>query len=115
MKDTPTTDLEFMANTPIFLKKSWYKKTMKELNLSKISAENGLIYGLAWARIAATAMQDEIDVKRYYEERDKKRAEEHAIVVIRKVLKLDKLTIEEIAEMTDTSIDFVLDVKAKMT
>jgi DNA-dependent RNA polymerase auxiliary subunit epsilon len=111
MKDTHIIDLEKRAYTPLFLKKSWYKKTIKELNSSKISAENGLIYGLAWARIAATAMQDKIDVKRYYAERDA----EHKAVLVEKALKTNKLTIEEIADISDASIDFVLVIKAKMT
>jgi predicted transposase/invertase (TIGR01784 family) len=68
MKNAHTLDLENRANFPAFLKKSWYAKTMKELNLSKMSSENRLVYELAWARIAATAMQDEIDTKRWKEE-----------------------------------------------
>jgi predicted transposase/invertase (TIGR01784 family) len=107
MKNAHTIDLENRANVPAFLKKSWYSKTMKELNLSKMSAENRLIYELAWARIAATATQDEIDVKRWKSERDAE--------VIKKALKLGKLTIEEIAEIHDTSVDFVLSIQSKMS
>jgi predicted transposase/invertase (TIGR01784 family) len=107
MKNAHTIDLDDRAKMPAFWKKSWYDKTMKELNLSKMSAENRLIYELTWARIAATAMQDELDIKNHDAERNS--------VAIEKALKLGKLTIEEIAEVTGTSIDFVLDVKTKMT
>jgi predicted transposase YdaD len=116
MKTMDETDLGNSANVPLFLGKSWYKKTMKELNASKISAENDLIYGLAWARIAATAMQDEIDVKKHNEKmkrRDAERDMERKSIAIKKALKLEKLTIKEIAEINDVSIDFVLDVELK--
>jgi predicted transposase/invertase (TIGR01784 family) len=111
MKNAHTLDLEDRAKMPAFLKKSWYDKAMKELNLSKMSAENRLIYELTWARLAATAMQDEIDVKKYHAER----TVERNTAMVEKALKLGKLTIEEIANVADTSIDFVLDVKEKMT
>lgn len=106
MKNAHTIDLDDRAKIPAFFKKSWYNDTMKQLNLSKMSAENRLIYELTWARIAATATQDELDVKKRDAERDAERVE--------KALKLGKLTIEEIAEINDVPIDFVLGVKAKI-
>ena len=126
MKNAHTIDLEDRAKVPAFWKKSWYSKTMKELNLSKMSAENRLIYELAWARIAATAYQEEMDRKARDAERDAERdterdterdAERDAelkVATIVKALKRGKLNIEEIAEDNDVSIDFVLEVKAKM-
>lgn len=110
MKNAHTIDLEDRAKMPAFWKKSWYSKTIKELNLSKMSAENRLMYELAWARIAAAAQQDEEDVKK----RDAERDAERNAAVIEKALKRGKLTIEEIAEDYNTSIDFVLDVQSKM-
>jgi hypothetical protein len=64
MKNAHTIDLDNRANIPAFWKKSWYRNTIKELNLSKMSSENRLIYELAAAHAAATAAQDAIDVKR---------------------------------------------------
>jgi hypothetical protein len=65
MKNAHTIDLDDRAKIPAFFKKSWYVETMKQLNLSKMSAENRLICELTWARIAATAMQDELDIKKH--------------------------------------------------
>jgi predicted transposase/invertase (TIGR01784 family) len=153
MKNAHTIDLENRANVPAFWKKSWYTKTMKELNLSKMSSENRLIYELAWARIAATAMQDEIDTKRWKAEVEEKVTEEVTSKVtevvtskvteevtnkvteevtnkvteevtnkvtskvkretIEKFLKMG-VAVETIAEGNNVSIDFVLDIKAKM-
>jgi predicted transposase/invertase (TIGR01784 family) len=138
MKNAHTIDLENKANIPLFLGKSWYTKTMKELNLSKMSSENRLIYELAWARIAATAMQDEIDTKRWKEEakeeaREEMREEIKQEVIqeareeltnviteevtnkmVENLLKIGKLSIEDIAAVTQESVDFVLSIKTKM-
>jgi predicted transposase/invertase (TIGR01784 family) len=126
MKNAHTIDLENRANFPAFLKKSWYAKTMKELNLSKMSSENRLIYELAWARIAATAMQDEIDTKKWKEEvKAEVKAEvkeevkeevktEVASKMIENFLRMDRYGVEEIAIAAQVSVDFVLDVKSKM-
>jgi predicted transposase/invertase (TIGR01784 family) len=110
MKNAHTIDLDDRAKIPAFFKKSWYKETMKQLNLSKMSAENRLIYELTWARIAATATQDELDVKRWKAEA----REEATKKAIEKAMKIGKLTLDEIAEINDVSIDFVLDVQIKM-
>ncbi len=115
MKNAHTIDLENRADVPAFWKKSWYTKTMKELNLSKMSSENRLIYELAWARIAATAQKEEEDLKKRDTERDAERDAERKATAIEKALKLGKLTVEEIAEVTDASLDFVLDIESKMT
>jgi hypothetical protein len=110
MKNAHTIDLENRADVPAFWKKSWYTKTMKELNLSKMSSENRLIYELAWARIAATAQKEEDDLKR----RDAERDAERKAIAIEKALKMGKLTVEEIAEVNDASLDFVLEIELKM-
>jgi hypothetical protein len=117
------------ANFPLFLKKSWYSKKMKELNSIKISSEDRLIYEFAWARIAATAMQDEIDVKRWKEKIREEVIEElgkGAIQKLReevttkvkkelieKLLKMN-VAVEIIAVANNVTTDFVLDIKAKM-
>jgi hypothetical protein len=102
-------DLDDRAKIPAFFKKSWYDKTIKELNLSKMSAENRLIYELTWARIAATATQDEIDVKNRDAERDAERTRETIINLLEVGVDIDK-----IAKATKQSIDYVLDIKNQM-
>jgi hypothetical protein len=99
MKNAHTIDLENRANVPAFWKKSWYTKTMKELNLSKMSSENRLIYELAWARIAATATQDEIDVKRWKAEAREEAKNELVIEVTEKVT--SKVTEEVTSKVTE--------------
>ena len=121
MKNAHTIDLGNQANIPAFWKKSWYRNTIKELNLSKMSSENRLIYELAAARAAATAAQDAIDVKRrdaevteaVTKEVTKEVTNKLKIEFINKALKRGKLSIEEIAEDNDVSIDFVLDIQSK--
>jgi predicted transposase/invertase (TIGR01784 family) len=141
MKNAHTLDLENRANFPAFLKKSWYAKTMKELNLSKMSSENRLVYELAWARIAATAMQDEIDTKRWKEEvKEEVKGEVTSKVTeevtskvteevtskvteevtskvkrntIEKLLKMG-VAVETIAVANDVTTEFVLDIKTNM-
>ena len=106
MKNAHTIDLADRAKTPAFWKKNWYKKTIKELNLSKMSPENRLMYELAWARTMGAAHQEEEDLRR--------RDEEKMASIVEKALKRGKLTIEEIAEDNETSVDFVLKIQAKM-
>ena len=106
MKNAHTIDLDDRAKIPAFFKKSWYVKTMKELNLSKMSAENRLIYELTWARIAATAMQDELDVKKRDAERDAEKTRETIISFLEVGVDIDK-----IAKATKQSIDYILDIK----
>jgi hypothetical protein len=113
MKNAHTIDLENRANVPAFWKKSWYKNTIKELNLSKMSAENRLIYELTQARAAATAAQEEADLKKRDAERDAERDALQKTATIEKLLALE-VDIDKIAKATDTSIDFVLDIKSKM-
>jgi predicted transposase/invertase (TIGR01784 family) len=105
MKNAHTIDLDDRAKTPAFWKKSWYNETMKQLNLSKMSAENRLIYELTWARIAATAMQDELDIKKH----DAEKTRETIINFLEVGVDIDK-----IAKATKQSIDYVLDIKNQM-
>jgi predicted transposase/invertase (TIGR01784 family) len=109
MKNAHTIDLDDRAKVPAFFKKSWYNETMKQLNLSKMSAENRLIYELTWARIAATATQDELDVKKRDAERDAERIKETIVNFLEVGVDIDK-----IAKATKQSIDFVLDIKNQM-
>jgi hypothetical protein len=103
MKNAHTIDLDNQANVPAFWKKSWYRDTIKELNLSKMSSENRLIFELAQARAAATAAQEKSDLEKHDAER--------TLEVIKNFLALDA---EKIAKATNVSLDFVLDIQSKM-
>ena len=122
MKNADTIDLDNQANVPAFWKKSWYRDTIKELNLSKMSSENRLIFELAQARTAATAAQEKRDREKRDADRDAARDTErdterdalHTIEMIKNLLSLD-VAAEKIAKANDVSVDFVLDIQSKMS
>ena len=120
MKNADTIDLDNQANVPAFWKKSWYRDTIKELNLSKMSSENRLIFELAQARTAATAAQEKRDREQRDAERDAARDSErdserdfqHTVKMIENLLALG-VDIKKIAIANSVSVDFVSDIQSK--
>ncbi|MEA5259369.1 Rpn family recombination-promoting nuclease/putative transposase [Arcicella aquatica] len=88
---------------PTFWDEEWLKKAIHEVDLRAMTAEQKLAYEMA---ISANALAVKNENKKIEEIRlaDKKEA-------IKKALKYGKLSIEEIADYNNISIDFVLAVQ----
>jgi predicted transposase/invertase (TIGR01784 family) len=128
MKNAHTIDLD-KPFKPTFWKKPWLKKALKELELSGWETDNRIGYEIAYMGLIGAAEQEEIDErKRAFDiqqagERARKEASEQAkeqakaqiIKTVERLLLSGKLNIEEIAEVYDVSIDFILDIKNKTT
>lgn len=99
MKTLHTTE---PAQYPAFWNEEWLRRAIDELDTRKMTPEERAIF----ARVTAANAEA---VKA-----EKKRIEDVKTAAIQKALGSGKLTIEEIADINDVSIDFVLSVKQQL-
>ncbi len=100
MKTLHTTEL---TQYPAFWNEEWLKRAIDELDTRKMSPEERAYF----ARVtAANAEAVNAEKKRIEEAREAVKTE--AVI---KALKRGKLTIEEIAEDSSVSVDFVLEIQ----
>ena len=142
MKKAHTIDISNSAEVPAFWQKDWLKGVVNELNLSTMSPQNRALYNISIGRLIAINEQDEIDRREMEKEITSKVTEEVTskvteevtskvteevtskvteevtskvkIEYIQKLLKLGKMTLEEIADFNEVPIQFVLDIKEEM-
>ena len=84
---------------PQFYNEDWLKSAIEELDTKSMTPEKRMAYEMLIAQNAAAIYGE------------KKKIEQMQIRAIEKALKIKKLTVEEIAELNEVSIDFVLDVQ----
>ena len=84
---------------PAFWNEEWLKRAIDELDTRKMTAEERAYF----ARVTA-ANAEAVNA-------EKKRIRDIKTVAIQKALRSEKLTIEEIADINDVSVDFVLSVQ----
>jgi predicted transposase/invertase (TIGR01784 family) len=114
MSNAHTIDLSQPLTIPPFWKKEWLQDVIKELNLSSMSAQNRALFNISVARVMAINDEFEREQKKA-EIRGAKQAKINTQTeAVQKLLKREKLTVEEIAEDIGVSVDFVLKIQAKM-
>ncbi len=96
MKTLHTTE---PAQYPAFWNEEWLKRAIDELDTRKMTPEERAYF----ARVKA-ANAEAVNAER-------KRIKDIKTAAIQKALKIGKLTIEEIADINDFSVDFVLSVQ----
>jgi predicted transposase/invertase (TIGR01784 family) len=101
--DTITEPTQF----PAFWTEEWLQTAIRELDTRAMSPEKRMIYEMT---IAANAVAVDNEQKRIEEAELKVKAE-----TVTKSLKRGKLTIEEIAEDSGVSVDFVLEIQKILT
>lgn len=134
MKNAHTIDISKPIEVPLFWNKDWLQGVIKELNLSTMSPQNRALYNISIGRLIAINEQNEIDrqemrqevreeVKEEVREEVKEEVREEVkeevkldikAEAIQKALKAGKLTIEEVADYNDVTVEFVLKVKEGM-
>lgn len=110
MKNAHTIDISNPLHIPPFWRKEWLQSILSELNLSTMSAQNRALFNISIARV--TAINDEFErEQKKAEKRGEKKAKEEAV---EKALKGGKLTVEEIADYNNTTVEFVLKIQSKI-
>lgn len=96
---------------PKFWNEKWLKKAISEVDLRNMTPEQKLAYEMA---ISANALALKNENKKI---QDARKEENLAVKTesIKKLLKRGKLSIEELAEDNDVSIDFVLNVQKNLS
>lgn len=91
---------------PQFWNEEWLEAAIRELDTRQMSPEKRMAYEMT---ISANALAVRNENKKIEEALEAKNVD-----TVTKALKGGKLTIEEIAEYTDVSIDFVLQVQKEL-
>lgn len=110
MKNAHTIDMSNPLQIPPFWRKEWLQDVIKELNLSTMSAQNRALYNISIARLYAINDEFEHEQKKA-EKRGAQQAKQDAVA---KALKGGKLTVEEIAEYNNVSVNFVMKIQSKI-
>ena len=105
--DTVTEPTQF----PPFWTEEWLETAIKELDIRALTPENRLAYEMTLS-VNALAVENE---QKKIEEAQKRGEETAKAEVIIKSLNCGKLTIEEIAEDSGASVDFVLEIQRGLT
>ena len=92
---------------PPFWTEEWLEAAIKELDIRALTPENRLAYEMT---LSANALAIDNEQQKIEEALDAKNVD-----TVTKALKGGKLTIEEIAEYTDVSVDFVLAVQSQLS
>ena len=106
MKNAHTIDINDPVKVPAFWRKEWLKGAIKELNERTMSPENRALYNISLGRLMA--------INEHYEIERRELVKDTKTQSIQKALKGGKLTVEEIADYNDVSVDFVLNIKKEM-
>lgn len=100
---------------PPFWTEEWLEAAIKELDTRQMTPEKRMAYEMT---LSANALAVANENKKIQEAEERARETENLIVkteAVTKALKRGKLTIEEIAEDSNVSIDFVLEIQRKTT
>jgi predicted transposase/invertase (TIGR01784 family) len=114
MKNAHTVDISDPVKVPPFWRKEWLQSAIKELNLSTMSPQNRALYSISIGRLMAINEHYEMERKELAKEVTKEVTKDIKTQSIQKALKAGKLTIDEIADYNDVSLEFVLEVKKQM-
>jgi predicted transposase/invertase (TIGR01784 family) len=100
-----------ISQFPKFWNEDWLKKAISEVDLRNMTAEQKLSYEMT---ISANALAVKNENKKIY---DAEKRKENAVKTeaVLKALKRAKLSIDEIAEDNNVSIDFVLDIQKQLS
>ena len=96
---------------PKFWNEKWLKKAISEVDLRNMTAEQKLSYEMA---ISANVLAVKNENKKILEAENRKE-NTIKIQVVTKALKRAKLSVEEIAEDNNVSVDFVLNIQKQLS
>jgi hypothetical protein len=105
--DTVTEPTQF----PAFWTEEWLETAISELDTRAMSPEKRMVYEMTISA-NATAVNNE---QKKIDEAEKRAKDEVQTNTVQKLLALKSLTVEQIADSTGVSVDFVLDIQQKHT
>lgn len=96
---------------PEFWNEEWLDVAIKELDTKKLTPEQRFAYEMTISKNAVIIRSEEKKIKAAEEKAEKAIKTES----VKKAIQRAKLTIQEIAEDNDVSVDFVLDIQNQLS
>ena len=104
---------------PQFWNEEWLDVAIKELDTKKLTPEQRFAYEMTISKNAVILRNEEKKIKAAVDKAEEKARESTYLAIktesVKKAIQRAKLTIQEIAEDNDVSVDFVLDIQNQLS